>query len=65
VKVGYAQAPVAGLESIPHMIEGRQQAEPIEPEREELRKLVDALPIEAIRELLTSIQKALPATTRG
>jgi site-specific recombinase XerD len=61
VKVGYAQAPVSGFESIPGMIEGKEETKPIEPEREQLRKLVDALPIEAVKELLASIQKALPA----
>jgi integrase len=64
VKVGYAQQPVPGFESIPHMIEGKQQAEPTEPERAQLRQLADALPIEAVRQILASIGKGLPVGSK-
>lgn len=56
VKVGYAQTPVPGFETIPKMIEAKAATN---PEREELHRLADELPIARVREVL-----AMLATSR-
>lgn len=51
VKVGYQQKPIAGFEQLPRLIGGEASAE---PERQELRRLADTLPLDEIRRLLAA-----------
>ena len=49
VKVGYAQAPVPGFETIPKMIEAKTAED---PDRAQLHRLADELPVVQIKKLL-------------
>jgi integrase len=53
VKVGYQQDPVSGFEELPRLIGGNRSGE---PEREELRRLAEELPLERVRELVRLAQ---------